>query len=101
MSENPTEREILWREYALNADLYKFYFAVCIKSNIFYFRIVGGIVSFVLTRNQFPMAKYALALPVIMSLFVSFLNFRVNSVFKLPSPFIYADLTSNILSFTL
>ena len=29
---------------------------------------------------------------------VSFLNFRVNSVFKLPSPFIYEDLTSNILS---
>ena len=68
MSENPTEREILWREYALNADLYKFYMDICIKSNLLYFEITGGILTFVLTRAQFPLAKYALALPVIMSL---------------------------------
>lgn len=54
---DPSEREILWRDYALSADLYKFYLDLVVKVNVFYYAITGGIASFCFAQQQFAYAK--------------------------------------------
>jgi hypothetical protein len=67
MPGEPSDREILWRDYALSADLYKFYIEVAVKINVFYYAITGGIVSFCFAQQQIRYMKWALLLPAIMS----------------------------------
>jgi hypothetical protein len=67
MSEQPSEREILWRDYALSADLYKFYIEIAVKINVFYYAITGGIASFCFAQQQVGYTKWALLLPALMS----------------------------------
>ncbi len=38
--------ELLWREYQLGVDLYKFYLDLVIKAIVGYYAITGGILSF-------------------------------------------------------
>src|SRR5438128_12215919 len=68
MAGEPSEREILWRDYALSADLYKFYLGMAVKVNAFYYAITGGIVSFCLSRDHTGYLKWALCLPLLLSL---------------------------------
>jgi len=68
MSE-PSDKEILWRDYALNADLYKFYLDILLKLNIFCYGITGGIVSYCLSNHQMTVVRWALVLPLLMSVF--------------------------------
>jgi hypothetical protein len=68
MAEEPSNREILWRDYALTADLYKFYLEIAIKVTAFYFAVTGTLLSFVLTRPEIGYGKWALLLPVLLSL---------------------------------
>jgi|SRR2546423_6156786 len=67
MSEEPSGREILWRDYALSADLYKFYIETAVKINVFYYAITGGIVTFCFAQHQVAYTKWALLLPALMS----------------------------------
>jgi hypothetical protein len=67
MADEPSEREILWRDYALSADLYKFYLDIIVKVNVLYYAITGGIVSFCLTQQAINYAKWGLVLPLLMS----------------------------------
>lgn len=67
MAGDPSEREILWRDYALSADLYKFYLELAVKVNVFYYAITGGIASFCFAQQQLAYAKWALLLPALMS----------------------------------
>lgn len=67
MAIDPWEREILWRDYALSADLYKFYLELAVKVNVFYYAITGGIASFCFAQPQVAYAKWALLLPALMS----------------------------------
>jgi hypothetical protein len=64
-------REIRWRDYALNAQLYQFYIDQIIKVNILYYGITGGILSFCLTRDRHDYTLAALLLPVVMSTFLA------------------------------
>jgi len=73
MSEEPSEREILWRDYALSADLYKFYVETVVKVNVFYYAITGAIVSFCFAQRQIAYTKWALMLPALMSVSLAFL----------------------------
>ncbi len=59
--------EIRWRQYALYVDLYKFYFEIAIKYNVFYYGITGGLLSYYFSHPTGPV-KYALALPLVLSL---------------------------------
>jgi len=67
VADHPSEREIAWRDYALSADLYKFYLDLAVKVNVFYYAITGGIVSFCFAQHQVAFAKWGLLLPVLMS----------------------------------
>jgi hypothetical protein len=68
MSE-PSDREIHWRDYSLNADLYKFYLELAVKVTVAYYAITGAIVSYcVAKRPPADYTRWALLLPLVMSL---------------------------------
>ena len=67
MEEAPKPDDLLWKQYCLHVDLYKFYLEIAVKVNVFYYAITGGILSFYFGNPQEQLAKYALVLPAIMS----------------------------------
>lgn len=68
MANEPSEREILWRDYALSTDLYKFYFELLVKINVVYYAITGGIVSFCLSKFETAnYVRWGLLLPTLMA----------------------------------
>ncbi|HAV1379305.1 TPA: hypothetical protein JG804_004443 [Vibrio parahaemolyticus] len=57
--------QLNWNRYAMHIDLYKFYFDLIIKINIFYYGITGAILSFYLSSNaNNTHLEYALLLPI-------------------------------------
>jgi hypothetical protein len=67
VEEAPKPDDLLWKQYCLHVDLYKFYLEIAVKVNVFYYAITGGILSFYFGNPQEQLAKYALVLPAIMS----------------------------------
>lgn len=63
----PSE-DLLWKQYALHVDLYKHYLEQIQKFSVFYYAVTGAIISFYFTRSDLPIVKYALLLPILMSL---------------------------------
>jgi hypothetical protein len=61
-------REIKWNDFKLNVELHRQYLDVAIKLNLFHYAITGAILSFYFTRADVPMLKYALLLPIILTL---------------------------------
>ena len=70
--DEPSERELLWREYNLHIELYKYYMDIALKTNSFFYLITGGIVSFCVANTDRPLVRLALILPVIMSVALAF-----------------------------
>ena len=67
--------ELLWRQYSQSIDLYKFYMELVVKFNVFYYAVTGAILSFFFAHPGIGDAKYALLLPIIMS--VAFASFFI------------------------
>jgi hypothetical protein len=62
------QRELLWRQYQQNIDLFKFYMELTIKFNVFHYAVSGAIISFVLANvENNELVRYALLLPLAMS----------------------------------
>lgn len=61
------DRELLWRQYELNVDLYKGYLDLVVKMNVFYYAVTGAILSFYFA-NQNDLTQLSLVLPLLMSL---------------------------------
>lgn len=61
------DRELLWKQYQLNVDLYRSYLELVLKVNLFYYAITGAIVSFYFTHAGDPLVRFALVLPLVMS----------------------------------
>lgn len=68
VSQEPSKREILWRQYNQHTDLYKFYLSLALKANIFYYGITGAILSYYLAHTNIGPIKYSLLLPIILSI---------------------------------
>ncbi len=66
--ENPTRREMLWRQYNLYTDLYKYYFDIALKANGFFYLVTGGILTYFLTHTNEPYIRLSLLLPIILSI---------------------------------
>jgi len=73
--DEPTQKEILWRQYKLHVDLYKFYLDIVIKLNVLFYGITGGIITYYFTNSDNELARFALLLPIIMSLALGVLFF--------------------------
>ena len=61
------DKDLLWKQYSLYVDLYKFYMDLSIKINLFYYGITGAILSFYFSNHQAHLIRYALCFPVLMS----------------------------------
>lgn len=63
------DRELIWNNYKLSIDLYRYYLQLIIKINIFYYAITGAILSYYfLHKEDNGLALYSLILPLLMSL---------------------------------
>ena len=62
------DKELLWRQYSCHIDLYKYYLDMVIKLNAFYYAITGGILTFYFSHTTLPNLRFALVLPIAMSL---------------------------------
>ncbi len=62
------DKEIKWNDFKMNVELHRSYLDVAIKLNMFYYAITGAILSFYFTNTGIPTAKYALILPVLLSI---------------------------------
>jgi len=60
--------DILWKQYSQTVELYKFYMDLTVKFNVFYYAVTGGILTFYFGNPGIENIKYALILPIIMSL---------------------------------
>jgi hypothetical protein len=68
MSSDPSDREILWRDYLLSADIYKHSMDITVKVSMFSYGITGAIVAFCFAQKPLGGAKLGLLLPVVMCL---------------------------------
>ena len=68
-------RELLWKQYQLNIDLYRSYLELVLKVNLFYYAITGAIVSFYFAHASDPLVRFSLLLPLVMS--VAFAGFFI------------------------
>lgn len=59
--------DLLWKQYSLHVDLYKFYLDLVIKVNVFYYAITGAILSYYFQHNGDGISRYGLLLPVCFS----------------------------------
>ena len=67
-SEEPSKKEIQWRQYNQYIELYKFYLNLVLKVNIFYYGITGAIFSYYFANTNIAPLKYSLLLPVVLSI---------------------------------
>ena len=72
----PSEEEILWRQYALYADLYKTYITAAIQLSVFVYAITGGMISYFFVHASVPQLRWALVLPTVFNAGITFLYFR-------------------------
>ena len=61
------DKDILWKQFSLYVDLYKFYMDITMKVNLFYYGITGAILSFYFAHPSTHLIKYSLFLPILMS----------------------------------
>ncbi len=61
------DRELLWKQYNLNVDLYRSYLELVIKINIFYYAVTGAILSYYFAHSKEALVKWSLLLPLVMS----------------------------------
>lgn len=50
------DRELLWKQYQLNIELYRTYLDLALKLNLFYYAITGAIVSFYFAHPEDPLS---------------------------------------------
>lgn len=77
------EFDKLWCQYEHNTELYKFYFDLFIKINLFYYGITGGIITFYFTHRTIEVVKYSLLLPILVSLAFAILFWIGASMIKI------------------
>lgn len=69
------DSDLLWKQYTLHVDLYKFYLDLAVKINVFYYAVTGAIVTYYFQHVTDQITRYALLLPIAFSLAISGLFF--------------------------
>jgi hypothetical protein len=59
---------LLWKQYALEVELFKKYLDITVKFNVFYYAATGAILSFYFSRSDRGAIRYSLLFPLIMSI---------------------------------
>jgi hypothetical protein len=76
MSDKLGADELLWRQYNLLSELYKFYLELLANSILVIFGITGGIVAYTFSNANNPIIKWSLMLPLLFCIAVAFLCLR-------------------------
>jgi hypothetical protein len=72
----------LWKQYELFTDLLKHYLKLVLEVNVLHYAVTDGIVSFCFSRaNGSPYMKWALILPIAMSLLLGSIFILGNGAF--------------------
>lgn len=75
------QKEILFKQYQLLIDAYKYYLEIVLKFIIFHYAVTGAILSFYLSRQNAGIMRFALVFPIFMSVvfavFAFFGSYRV------------------------
>ncbi len=64
----PSQKELLWRQYNLHIELYKYYFDLAIKANTLFFTVTGAMLAFYFANSSIALIKFSLLLPAVMSI---------------------------------
>ena len=75
------QSEKLWKQYEQHISTYKFYLEILVKIMTMFFAVSGAMLSFYFTKTDISTAKYALYLPLIMSVCLTFF-FGVGAFFS-------------------
>jgi hypothetical protein len=67
LSRGADSADLLWKQYSLHVDLYKFYLDLVIKVNVFYYAITGAIVSYYFQHSGDGISRFGLLLPICFS----------------------------------
>jgi hypothetical protein len=59
---------LLWKQYGVFVDLFRFYLDTMLKANIWFYSITGAILTYYFKNAQDPLLKYSLVLPMILGL---------------------------------
>lgn len=62
------DRELRWRNYALQVDLYKHHLDLLLRFNLFFYATTGAIVTYYLAHDDAPLLRLALLLPILMGI---------------------------------
>lgn len=75
-----TDDNLLWRQYTVYVDLFKFYVDIAWKSTTWFYAITGAILAYYFSHIQDdnPYLRYALGLPIILSFGFAFIYHRGN-----------------------
>lgn len=83
--------ESAWKQLDQYIDLYKFYWGLVIKLNVFALGVAGAISSYVLGNQDADLIQYALLIPTGLNSFIAWLAFR-----SLPGMILVRDEVENI-----
>ena len=59
---------LLWKQYVVFVDLFKFYMATTLKANIWFYSLTGAILTYFFKNAGDPLLKYSLVLPMVLGL---------------------------------
>ena len=59
---------LLWKQYGVFVDLFKFYLDTTLKANIWFYSITGAILTYYFKNSGDPLLKYSLVLPMVLGL---------------------------------
>lgn len=77
-----TRDELLWQQQVMNVELYKHYLKLVVEFNVFFYAITGAVVSYYLSNAEQPMMRFALALPLLMSVMFAVFFFYCMTLVK-------------------
>jgi hypothetical protein len=59
---------LLWKQYAVFVDLFKFYLDTALKTNIWFYSLTGAILTYYFKNAEDPLLKNSLVLPMVLGL---------------------------------
>jgi len=76
------DKDLVWKQYQLQVDLYKHYLDLVIKFNAFYYAVTGAFLSYYFLHFNDDLVRWALVFPVVMSLFFGWLFLKASRAVK-------------------
>ena len=82
--DDPSKREICWRQYQQHTELFNFYMNIALKANIYAYGITGAIVSYYLSHTNIDLIRYSLLLPAILCFSIGIVFIKGSNLLKYP-----------------